>query len=61
MTNDEIAEAISFNVNQPFTEDELKLIQETTGSLPDGEWGPRELPRGPQRLHRDAPQGVGRG
>ncbi len=36
-------EAIRFNKKQGYTADEIKLIQEITGSTPDGEWGPRTV------------------
>jgi hypothetical protein len=43
MTHVEIQEALAYNRKQGWDESEVKLIQEVTGSLPDGTWGPRTV------------------
>jgi hypothetical protein len=41
MNHAQLQAALSYNRNTSFDESEIKLIQETTGSTPDGLWGPR--------------------
>jgi hypothetical protein len=43
MQREQIREAIDFNKRQGYRKEEIKLIQEMTGSTPDGLWGPRTI------------------
>ena len=43
MTNDQVQAALAYNKKQGYDTDEVKLIQEVTGSTPDGTWGPRTV------------------
>jgi len=43
MTHVEIQAALAYNKKQHYDDSEVKLIQEVTGSLPDGKWGPRTV------------------
>lgn len=43
MTHAQIQAALAYNKKQGYDTDEVKLIQEVTGSTPDGVWGPRTV------------------
>lgn len=43
MNSAQITKAIEYNKRQGYDTDEVKLIQEVTGSTPDGIWGPRTV------------------
>ena len=43
MNDTQINKAIAYNKKQGYDTDEVKLIQEVTGSTPDGRWGPRTV------------------
>lgn len=43
MTNEEMREALAYNRRQKYAKDDVVLLQEVTGSTPDGEWGSRTV------------------